>query len=103
MFSTISLAIPNRSSDYLAIERFVSFMAEVMLYLFPVTSFYLYKLTSRTFRSELVKWIRSLLICFRKNEVTPTIDVTAIASCLGNQQKTGIVTGKRIIQKQSLQ
>jgi hypothetical protein len=61
VFNAISSTIPNRSSERLAIERFVAFMAELMLYMFPVTSFYLYSLTSRTFRSELLKFFRYVL------------------------------------------
>jgi hypothetical protein len=59
VFNTISVTIPNRSADHLAIEKFVTFIAEFMLYLFPVTSFYLYTLTSRTFRKELMKYFRT--------------------------------------------
>jgi hypothetical protein len=76
VFNTISITIPNRSSDHLAIEKIVAFIAELMLYLFPVTSFYLYTLTSRTFRNELMKFFRSLFIYFRKNQITPAMDGT---------------------------
>ena len=58
VFNAISSTIPSRSSERLAIERFVAFMAELMLYMFPVTTFYLYSLTSRTFRTELIKFFR---------------------------------------------
>jgi hypothetical protein len=53
VFNTISNTIPNRSEERLAVEQFITFIAELMLYMFPVTSFYLYTLTSRTFRKEL--------------------------------------------------
>ena len=61
VFNAISSTIPNRSIERLTIERFIAFMAELMLYMFPVTSFYLYSLTSRTFRNELMKFFRSFL------------------------------------------
>ncbi|CAF0952885.1 unnamed protein product [Rotaria sp. Silwood1] len=61
VFITISITIPNRSNKHLAIESFLTFLAELMLYLFPVTSFYLYTLTSHTFRKELIKSIRSIV------------------------------------------
>jgi hypothetical protein len=74
VFAAVSITNFNPSSDYLAVEEFVAFIAELMLYLFPVTSFYLYTLTSRTFRSELKKCIRSTFDCCWKNQITPTID-----------------------------
>ncbi|CAF1017152.1 unnamed protein product [Rotaria sp. Silwood1] len=74
VFNTISITIPNRSNEHLAIEVFVAFLAELMLYLFPVTSFYLYTLTSRTFRKELIKFFSSMLS--RKGRITPAIGGT---------------------------
>lgn len=55
IFNIISSTIPDRSGERLTIERFIAFIAELILYLFPVTSFYLYTLTSRTFRGILMK------------------------------------------------
>jgi hypothetical protein len=78
VFNTISIIDPNRSNEHLAIEKFVAFIAELMLYLFPVTSFYLYTLTSRTFRNELIKFIHLIFFCCWKNRITPTIDGTTI-------------------------
>ncbi|UJR32880.1 hypothetical protein I4U23_020341 [Adineta vaga] len=60
IFNTISITYRNRSNEHIVIERFVAFIAEFMLYLFPVTSFYLYTLTSRTFRKELIQVIYSI-------------------------------------------
>ena len=74
VFNTISITNPNRSREHLAVERFVNFMAELMLYLFPVTSFYLYTLTARTFRTELIKLVRLIHGC--PNRVVPQIDST---------------------------
>lgn len=55
IFNIISSTLLNRSKEHLAIERFIAFIAELILYLFPVTSFYLYTLTSRTFRCILLQ------------------------------------------------
>ena len=74
VFNTISITIPNRSKNHLAIEKFVAFFAELMLYLFPVTSFYLYTLTSRTFRSELINRFR--FISPLRNRIVPSVEGT---------------------------
>jgi hypothetical protein len=73
VFSTISTTIPNRSDEHLAIEGFVSFMGELMLYLFAVTSFYLYTLTSRAFRLEFIKLIRSVFVRRWDNRIIPAV------------------------------
>ncbi|CAF1126543.1 unnamed protein product [Adineta steineri] len=62
LYSTASSTIPNRTADTLAINGLLAFVAELMLYIFPVASFYLYTLTARTFRGELIKIFRSLPI-----------------------------------------
>lgn len=66
MYGAITSNIPNKPPDRLAIERFVFFFAELSVYMFPVTAFYLYTLVSRSFRGELlsilhkspIKWFR---------------------------------------------
>ncbi|CAF3398403.1 unnamed protein product [Rotaria sp. Silwood1] len=69
MFITISTTLPDQSNEDIAIKAFLTFLAELMLYLFPVTSFYLYTLTSRTFRKELIKFFRSIFC--RNDRITP--------------------------------
>jgi len=86
VFNTISVTIPNRSSDHLAIEQFVTFIAEFMLYLFPVTSFYLYTLNSRTFRKELLKSFGTTHIPCCRNEILPMGGTTAVDYHLENQR-----------------
>ncbi|CAF4616540.1 unnamed protein product [Rotaria sp. Silwood2] len=71
IFNTISIMSPDHTSDELTFESFLTFLAEFMLYLFPVTSFYLYTLTSRTFRKELIDFFRLLLVSCRKNQIIP--------------------------------
>ena len=78
VLNTVSITMPNKSQDLKAVERFVSFFAELMLYLFPVTSFYLYTLTSRMFRSELVKFFR--FFRGRRTQVVTTIDGTMVTN-----------------------
>ncbi|UJR06856.1 hypothetical protein I4U23_011145 [Adineta vaga] len=70
IFSTISITIPNRSNEHLTIERFVVFLGEIMLYLFGVTTFYLYTLTSQTFRSEFIKLF--YFYHHRQNRIIPS-------------------------------
>jgi hypothetical protein len=62
-YNAFTLNIPNKSADRLSIERFALYIAELTIYLFPVSSFYLYTAASHKFRSELLKLIRSLLHC----------------------------------------
>ena len=72
ILNAIFITMKEKSDEDRQIERFVSFIAEIMLYLFPVTSFYLYTLTSRTFRSELIKFFRlSNLI---PNRIRPNVE-----------------------------
>ncbi|CAF1038090.1 unnamed protein product [Adineta steineri] len=55
VYNALSLSVPNKTSDRIAIEGFLSFLTETIAYLYPTLSFYLYTLASRTFRQELVK------------------------------------------------
>ncbi|CAF4292276.1 unnamed protein product [Rotaria sp. Silwood2] len=76
VFNIISITTSDRSSEHLVIEGFITFIAEFMLYLFPVTSFYLYTLTSRTFRKELIKYFRSIF--GQNNRIVPITHGTTI-------------------------
>lgn len=89
-FNSISITVPNRSAEHLAVERFMSFFAEVMLYLFPVTSFYLYTLVSRTFRRELIKFFYSIYRLCLGNRIAPMINGSTVAFHLEQQQQTTI-------------
>lgn len=62
-YSALSLNIPNKTADRIGIEKFVQFVGETTVYLFPVSSFYLYTLVSGTFREELVIIVRSAIHC----------------------------------------
>jgi hypothetical protein len=97
VFNTISITIPNRSADRLSIENFVAFIAEFMLYLFPVTSFYLYTLTSRTFRKELMKYFRTIRIPCCGNQIMPMGDTTVADYHLEDQHTVGAAIENRTI------
>ncbi|CAF4021769.1 unnamed protein product [Rotaria sordida] len=94
VFNTISITIPNRSNEQLIIEAFVAFLAELMLYLFPVTSFYLYTLTSRTFRKESMKFFRSII--GRKNRIIPVIGSATDGYHLEHQKTTTNACGSPV-------
>jgi hypothetical protein len=91
-FNTISITMPNRSNEHIAIEQFVSFIAECVLYMFPVTSFYLYTLTSRTFRKELIGFFRSIPIRGLQNQITPTVANVTVTHQLNTRQSMEMIT-----------
>ncbi|CAF2419101.1 unnamed protein product [Rotaria sp. Silwood2] len=69
-YASIVINIPNKSPDRLAIERFAFFFAELCVYLFPVTAFYLYILVSRSFRDELFSLVStSNMVCFHRRDI----------------------------------
>jgi hypothetical protein len=68
-YSASTIYVSNRSADRMAIEGFLNFATELVIYLLPVSSFYLYTLASRTFREELMK----LLHCpLRRRQINVT-------------------------------
>jgi hypothetical protein len=60
IYNAISLNVPNKSADRLAIERFLINLVGTLIILFPTASFYLYTLTSSIFRKELLIMLRSI-------------------------------------------
>jgi hypothetical protein len=74
-YSAVSLSIPNKTADRLAIERFVQFVGETTVYIFPSSSFYLYTMVSSTFRKEIVKLIRLAMPCTRLNNNNRTAPI----------------------------
>jgi hypothetical protein len=54
-YSASTIYVSNKSPNRMAIEGFLNFAIELVIYLLPVLSFYLYTLASRTFREELMK------------------------------------------------
>ena len=96
VFGAVSIAVANQSMEYLAVQQFVAFVAELILYLFPVTSFYLYTLTSRSFRKELMKFFQSIHIYRSQRQVAATLDSNVHCN-LGKQQATVAVIVNRTI------
>ncbi|CAF1648792.1 unnamed protein product [Adineta ricciae] len=73
--NVISSYTPNKTSDRIIIENFITTMAGALAFLFPSLSFYLYTLTSSMFRTELILLIKFLTHwkCFTQNHrIEPT-------------------------------
>jgi hypothetical protein len=87
-YNAVTLNIPNKSVDRLAIERLIGVMIELLVNSFPVLSFYLYIMTSRTFRGETVRLSRFALRCGRLNNTTrikPIANGIALKKIAGHQ------------------
>ncbi|UJR19829.1 hypothetical protein I4U23_022962 [Adineta vaga] len=65
IYNAATLNISNKPIERISIERFAFFMAEVVILLFPASSFFLYTMSSRTFRKELIRALRSIFKCRR--------------------------------------
>jgi hypothetical protein len=80
-FTTFTRDVTNKSTDRLAIEAFLRYLTEVIAYIYPTLSFYIYTLTSHTFRHQLIKTIRSILAyrnrcCVRSQRIRPALENT---------------------------
>lgn len=78
-YSASTMLITNKSADRVAIERFVTFVADMILFLLPAASFYLYTLVSRSFRQELKRlfgYLRPRGWAINLNRVRPTSHAT---------------------------
>lgn len=62
-YNAITLNIKNKSLERLTIERFCWSITELISYLLPVLSFYLFTMTSSMFRNEFVTIIRIIIQC----------------------------------------
>ena len=58
IYTAVTLTVSNKPADRLSIERFARFVVDVIVYFYPVVSFCLYTMASRTFRGELMKVLR---------------------------------------------
>jgi len=63
LYNAGTMSVPNKSTDRIAIERFVFMIVEVIVYCFPIVSFYLYALVSKIFREEFKQILYSLATC----------------------------------------
>jgi len=84
LYNAITLSVPNKSVDQINIEKFVFYIVEVIVYLFPVSSFYVYTMVSKIFRDELKRLLHSTFTCKWNN--TGRIEPIAINN---TQLKTG--------------
>jgi hypothetical protein len=84
-YNAITLSITNKSADQLAIERMVNVMVEALVNSFPVFSFYLYTITSHTFRDELGKLYCLAFGCRQLNQTSP---IQPIINNIEFQQRT---------------
>ena len=74
-YNAITLNITNKSINRLAIERFIGVMIEFLVNAFPVFSCYLYTITSRTFRNELIKLYRLVVSCRCLNNIHQIVPI----------------------------
>jgi hypothetical protein len=63
--------VTNKSTDRLAIEAFLKYITEIFIYIYPTISFYIYTLTSHTFRNELINTIQYILSCGNRCYICP--------------------------------
>jgi hypothetical protein len=87
IYTAVTFNISNKPAERITIERFVAFTAEAMILLFPASSFYLYTLSSRTFRNELIRLLRSALSCRR---LTSIQHIEPITNDITLRRTTGI-------------
>jgi small-conductance mechanosensitive channel len=73
-YNAITQSVTNKSVDRVTIEKFASYISEVIVYLFPVLSFYLYTMASNIFRNELKRLLYSVFTCRWNNirRIEPT-------------------------------
>ena len=80
IYTTATIYVTNKSRDRIAIEQFIRFIADMIIFLHPVLSFYLYTLTSHTFRGELIKLLCHSVKCRQGNHSNRVIPLTNNAS-----------------------
>ncbi|CAF1049505.1 unnamed protein product [Adineta steineri] len=87
IYTAVTFNISNKPIERIAIERFAAFTAEAMIYLFPVSSFFLYTMSSRTFRSELKNLLHSTFSCKWLNNtgrIQPITDTSTFKNNTGH-------------------
>jgi hypothetical protein len=91
-YNAVTLNTPNKSADRLAIERFIGVMIEFLVNSYPVLSLYLYTMTSRIFRDELIKFYRRLALNYRRLHITgrihPATNAIALKHVSGHKNPT---------------
>jgi len=61
LYNSCTREVTNKSTDRIAIELFLRYITEIITYIYPTLSFYMYTLVSPTFRQQLIKSIRRIL------------------------------------------
>jgi hypothetical protein len=82
----------NRSINRIIIDNFLLYLTEIFVYLYPTLSFYIYTLTSQTFRSELVNIISKLFI--HKYRPPPVLQSLQM-QVEGNKKSESVQSNKR--------
>lgn len=70
-YNAATFKIKYKSAERVAAEKFATYLSSLSVYLFPTLSFYLYTMTSSTFREELTNLMR--LIFRRRTRIEPIV------------------------------
>ena len=76
LYNASTISVSSKSPDRISIENFIFFLVEVIVYSFPVSSFYLYTMVSKIFREELKRLLYSMVTC--KWQRSPRIEPTKL-------------------------
>jgi len=81
LYTASTRQITNKSMNRLLIESFMQYLAEIIAYVYPTISFYIYTLTSKGFRHQLIKAIYSIFTCVngfcpRPRRIRPNVETT---------------------------
>ncbi|UJR29500.1 hypothetical protein I4U23_010717 [Adineta vaga] len=66
LYGALTYQIEKVSIEQKLIKRFIRYITEILIYIYPTLSFYVYTLTSKTFRKEFKNFIFSIL--FKRNQ-----------------------------------
>jgi hypothetical protein len=80
LYNAITRTVTHKSTDRIAIESFLKYITEMIAYIDPTSSFYIYTLSSQTYRRELIKTIRGILNYRNRRWVHPQRIVPHIAN-----------------------
>jgi H+/gluconate symporter-like permease len=71
LYNSFTRTVTNKSTDRIAIELFLRYLTEITTYIYPTLSFYIYTLTSYTFRRQLIKTMQLILNYRNRRAVHP--------------------------------
>jgi hypothetical protein len=90
-YNALTIYVSNKSNDRIAIERFAFYLSELINFLFPACSFYLYTMTSYIFRHELINMLCSTfgyLFVRNATRIEPVTNNIPIRSLTKSRVKT---------------